>query len=50
MLAALVNTRASAAFVTCRRVIQVSEAMTKHLFYDEITLDRVRTVEHRKPN
>lgn len=50
MLAALVNTRAGAPFVACSRVIEVSEAMTKHLFYDMITLDPVRTVEHRTPN
>lgn len=47
MLAALVNTRANAAFVTCRRVIEVSEAMTKHLCYDMITLDPFRSVEQQ---
>ena len=39
MLAALVHTRANAAFVTQRRVTGVSEAMIKqHLCYDVITL------------
>jgi len=46
MLAALVNTRANVAFVTCRRVIEVSEAVTKHLCYDMITVDPFRTAEH----
>lgn len=45
MLATLVNTRANAAYVTCRRVIGVPEAMNKHLRYDMITFDPFRTVE-----
>jgi hypothetical protein len=47
MLAALVNTRANAAFFTCRRVIELSEAMTNHLCYDMINLDPFRTVEQQ---
>jgi hypothetical protein len=47
MLATLVYTRANAAFVSCRRVIEVSEAMIKHLCYDMITLDPFRTVEQQ---
>jgi hypothetical protein len=46
MLAALVNTRASVAFITQRRVTEVSEAMIKHLCYDTITFYPVRAVEH----
>jgi hypothetical protein len=46
MLAALVNTRASAAFITQSRLIEVPEAMIKHLFYDTITLYPIRAVEH----